>query len=598
MLKKLILIIGFLLFPLLVHSYDTEVYEDGYVVVKDEVLMKYFDGGEFYPEDQEKYKIDKVEKLNDAGVHSAHASGKSVRELIDELMQDPAVEYAEPNYVYQYDDEIEMLPNDPKFVDLWGLHNTGQLGGSVDADIDAPEAWDISQGGKAVVMVTDTGVDFNHPDLLPNMWSAPEDFTITVGGNTVNCAKGSHGFHSGNNTCIPTPTASDHGTHTSGTIGAVGNNNLGVIGVSPKGKVMGCTFLTSGGSAIKCMEFARKVKAKFPLEANVVATSNSWGGGGFSQSLFDSIKAGGDAGIMFVASAGNDAVDTDLSPHYPSSYTNPSVISVASSTRLEVFSSFSNYGKVSVDLAAPGSSIISTIFNSGYGSKSGTSMATPHVSGALAVLATACPSLTLPQLKSTILDTVDVKAAYSKTVTSGRLNLWKALKACGGIIPPPPPTPDPTPLPTPSPTPIPVPTPTPTPIPVPTPVPVPGTFTLGVGSIQGVVRPGSTETKTIFVTSNSTFMGTVSLAVSGVPAGATVSINPTTITKKGTAELKLIVDSSMTRGNYSFKVIGTSGDITRTAVVYFKVRGKNPESRGKPIEYQALAGGGCSLQKD
>ena len=205
--------------------------------------------------------------------------------------------YAEPNYIQ----EIQLTPNDPKFGQLWGLNNTGQtVSGQVgiaDADIDAAEAWDVSTGSSSIVVgVIDTGVDFNHPDLAANIWSAPAAFSVTVGGQTINCPAGSHGFNSVTNTCTPLDD-NNHGTHCSGTIGGRGNNGTGVAGVNWTTSIMGLKFLTASGSgdtadAIECIQFAIQAKQIFGAGANVRVLSNSWGGGGFSQALLDAINQG------------------------------------------------------------------------------------------------------------------------------------------------------------------------------------------------------------------------------------------------------------------------------------------------------------------
>ncbi len=347
---------------------------------------------------------------------------KNVATLLRNLSQRPEVEYAEPNYIVHAISE----PNDPSYGQLWGLRKIG-----------APAAWDVSTDSSAnVVAVVDTGVDYTHPDLAANVWSAPHEFTVTIGDVTITCPAGSHGFNAIRNTCDPMDD-NNHGTHVSGTIGAVGDNGIGVVGVNWKASIMGAKFLGAGGSgttadAVNAIEFAIQAKQIFGTAANVRVLSNSWGGGGFSETLLSEIKDANTSGMLFVAAAGNEGSDCDTTPHYPSSYVADNVISVAATDSSDNLASWSNYGATTVDLAAPGVSILSTIRRGRYDYYSGTSMATPHVSGAAALVLSVC-SLDTAALKSNILDNVDpVPSLAEKTVKGGRLNVDKAIGACSG----------------------------------------------------------------------------------------------------------------------------------------------------------------------
>src|SRR5437016_4639178 len=202
------------------------------------------------------------------GVLRFHSSSKNVATLIGELSARPDVQYVEPNYIVR----AIATPNDPYFSQLWGLHNTGQtiLGqpGKPGADISAVEAWDISTGSRAnVVAVVDTGIDYTHPDLMANVWSAPSQFSVTIAGATIVCAAGTHGFNAITRTCDPMDDH-NHGTHVSGTIGAVGNNGVGVAGVNWTSSIMGIKFLDATGfgftsDAVNAIEFAIQAKAAF-----------------------------------------------------------------------------------------------------------------------------------------------------------------------------------------------------------------------------------------------------------------------------------------------------------------------------------------------
>jgi subtilisin family serine protease/fibronectin type 3 domain-containing protein len=348
------------------------------------------------------------------------------------------VAYAEPDYVYKAD-QTRTTPNDLNTL-LWGLNNDGQNAGTPDADIDAPEAWTLRTDASTIVVgVVDTGIDYTHPDLAGNMWRNPRE---TPGNGIDDDGNGYvddvHGINAVSGAANPGNPMDDqattyHGTHVAGTIGATGNNGTGVTGVAWRVQLMALKFLNSTGSgsssdAIKCIDYA--------IANGAHVLNNSWGGGGYSTALRDAIDRARAAGILFVASAGNDAVDTDRSPAYPAGYVLPNVVSVASSDRLDRLSSFSNYGYKTVHLAAPGSSIYSTMAGARYQSLSGTSMASPHVSGALAMLKAQYPSATATELVERLLLATDpVNALSAASLSGGRLNLYRALSGLARVIP-------------------------------------------------------------------------------------------------------------------------------------------------------------------
>ena len=363
------------------------------------------------------------------GIECWTITGCSVADAIATCSKNPLIEYAEPNYLLSINTTI---PNDPNFNQLWGLNNTGQTGGTLDADIDAPEAWDISTGNKVVVGVIDTGVDYTHADLKDNMWTNPGE---TPGNGIDDDGNGYiddyYGYDFINNDGDPLDDHS-HGTHVAGTIAAKGNNGIGVIGVAPQAKIMALKIFNANGntdsfSAIKAIEYSTTMGVKL--------TNNSWGGGGYSQTLYDAIAAAGKAGQLFIASAGNSGSNNDTNPSYPASYNLDNIIAVANTNQNDQLSGTSNYGSTSVDLGAPGSSIYSTIPGGGYSFKSGTSMAAPHVSGVAALLFSQNPGLSYLDVKNKILNSVDpIPALQGKTVSGGRLNAYKALT--GGTTPP------------------------------------------------------------------------------------------------------------------------------------------------------------------
>jgi subtilisin family serine protease len=328
------------------------------------------------------------------------------------------------------------------FPQLWGLKNVGQAvnggaAGTAGADMRAADAWDVTVGSASnVVAVIDTGVDYTHSDLAPNMWSAPAPFTVIIRGVAITCEAGTHGFNAIARTCDPMDDH-NHGTHVAGTIGAAGNNGAGVVGVNWVTSLMGLKFLDSSGSgtvadAIDTIDFALQVKHAFAGSggANVRILSNSWGGGDFSQALLDQINAAADADMLFVAAAGNNGLPNDIIPMYPASYTASNVVAVAATTNKDARAFFSNYGRNTVHLGAPGADILSTLRGGGYGFLSGTSMATPHVSGAAALALSHC-ALNTANLKSAIVEAVDpIASMATTTISGGRLNVHRTLQSC------------------------------------------------------------------------------------------------------------------------------------------------------------------------
>ncbi|OAD21914.1 serine protease, subtilase family, partial [Candidatus Thiomargarita nelsonii] len=281
----------------------------------------------------------------------------------------------------------------------------GQTGGTADADIDAVEAWDTFTGSHDVVVaVIDTGVDYNHVDLVDNRWINVGEIAgngIDDDGNGFVDDVYGYDFVYGDSDPMD---GHSHGTHCSGTIGGVGNNSIGVAGVAHTVRIMAVKFLDDSGSgstddAIESVLYA--------VDNGAHILSNSWGGDDFSQGLEDAISYANDHDVLFVAAAGNDGRDTDVSPHYPSSYDVPNVLAVAATDHNDAKPSWSNYGLTSVDLGAPGVDTLSTEPGNSYGYKSGTSMATPHVSGAAALVKGYNPGLSALDIKSLIMDSVD-----------------------------------------------------------------------------------------------------------------------------------------------------------------------------------------------
>lgn len=386
--------------------------------------------------------VSAVRSLSRDGMTLVRQSANCNRSLADmdnAFQRVQGLAYAEPNFILH----AATTPNDTRFGSMWGLNNSGQsiqgVTGVADADIDAPEAWAITTGSRNVVVgVIDTGVDYNHPDLLANIWTNPGE----IAGNNVDDDSNGyvddvHGYDFANNDADPFDD-NGHGTHAAGTIAASGNNGTGSTGVSWSSQIMALKFLDATGSgslsaAVSALNYATMMKNR---GVNVVLTSNSWGGGGYSQALFNAIQSSANANMLFVAAAGNESNNNDTNLSYPASYNLPNVISVAATDNRDGLASFSNYGATQVDLGAPGVNTLSTIPGNGYAYYSGTSMATPHVSGVAALAWSLKPTATVAEVRNALLTGVDPVASLAgKTVTGGRLNAFRTLQILSSANP-------------------------------------------------------------------------------------------------------------------------------------------------------------------
>jgi subtilisin family serine protease len=360
--------------------------------------------------------------------------GADLAAALEAYRSDPNVLFAEPDYRIS----LALTPDDPNFNALWGLDNIGQGGGTEDADIDAPEAWDKTTGSaETIVAVIDTGVDYTHPDLAANMWVNDGE----VPGNGADDDRNGyiddvHGYDFANNDGNPLDDHF-HGTHVAGTIGAVGNNGIGITGVAWNVKIMALKFLDAGGGGFTSDAIA---SLDYAVKEGATVSNASWGGGGFSEGLFRALQRASAAGHIFVAAAGNDGWNNDIDPFYPASYGDDrkqnnvdNVIAVAATDVNDQLGWFSNYGVKSVDIAAPGVAIYSTFptymtdamrfdgFSMDYETISGTSMATPHVAGVIALVRSLHPDWTYTQIIEQVLGTVDLLDELP-VITGGRIN--------------------------------------------------------------------------------------------------------------------------------------------------------------------------------
>jgi len=405
------------------HSFESEPFVKGHVLVKIDmhhsVLAKARIEREFGMKNIENYSL--VEGL---GLYRFDPK-IDVMEIVKQLSAKDYVIYAEPDYIYHVADQ-QAFVDDSEFPRQWALENKAQTGGKIDADINAELMWTYQKGSRNVVIgITDTGIDYTHPDLIDNLWRNGKE----IPDNNVDDDQ--NGFVDdifGINAIKKTGTPLDdnmHGTHVAGIIGAVGDNHLGVVGVAQQVQIAACKFLSSSGSgslanALVCMEYFAALKSRADNPINLVATNNSWGGGGVSQSMLDAIKAHERLGILFIAAAGNDSSNNDNRDTFPANYNVANVISVAATDHNDRIATFSNYGKKTVHVAAPGVKVLSTILSQKYGELSGTSMAAPHVTGLSAVIASQFNELNYFGIKNLIMTGGQKTDATANTTISGK----------------------------------------------------------------------------------------------------------------------------------------------------------------------------------
>ncbi len=380
---------------------------------------------------------ERLERVRELGLIRAEVTsvkGRSPEEAVRALKRRPEVEYAELDHVRRPSGYSE----EPYFQNLWGLDNSGQtingVSGAADVDTNGLEASTVTLGDpNLVVAVIDTGTDFSHPDLAGRQWVNPGESDGGKETNGVDDDKNGYiddvngwDFYNKDASVYDSVDGDKHGTHVAGTI-AANQNGQGIVGMAPNVKVMALKFLGPNGGytsdAVRAIEYAKNKGVKI--------SNNSWGGGGYSQALKDAIEA---SGSLFVAAAGNSGVDTDSSPSYPGAYDSPNILSIAAIDNQGKLASFSNYGSISVDISAPGVSILSTLPGGTYGWMSGTSMAAPHATGAAALVASLSPGVLADPtgLKALLMDTGKTAPLTTGKTATGRMIDARAALGSGG----------------------------------------------------------------------------------------------------------------------------------------------------------------------
>ncbi len=447
--------------------------------------------------------------------------GRQVEAVLNSLKNHPLVEYAEPNYIVKH----QATPNDPSYSSLYGMQK-----------ISAEAAWDYTIGDASVIVgIIDTGFDFQHPDLVNNIWRNPNE----IPGNGIDDDGNGyiddiHGISAILDNGNPQDTGL-HGTHVAGTIGAQGDNALGVAGVNWRTSMVGCSFLGSAGGTladgVQCIDYMIGLKN---AGNNIRVLNNSWGGGGFTQTLKDAISAANNADILFVAAAGNDSSDIDAGGFYPAGYDVPNVMAVASTDSQDNLSGFSNFGDQLVHIAAPGSFIVSTVPGGEYDTLSGTSMATPHVAGAAALLLSGNPNLTTAQLKDILMNTGDdIPALAGKTINGKRMNVFNALADSGGTGP---------------------------------------SFFMNATPAAATVNQSEGQEFVIDLTAAGGFDGDAELSLSTVPAlNAEVLFSQNPVVADTSTTMTINTSTATNPGTYLMTVTAVDGDITKTLPLTLRV---------------------------
>ncbi|HET6372607.1 MAG TPA: choice-of-anchor D domain-containing protein [Candidatus Polarisedimenticolia bacterium] len=392
--------------------------------VPGEILIKFKPGASANQRGQSRAEFGAIRQstFRSGAEHWRLGPGVTTEQAIARLRNHPFVQYVEPNYTQQ----ALAVPTDPRYPESWSLHNTGQTGGTPGADIHAEQAWSLVIGSRSVlVAVVDSGIDYNHPDLAAHIYSNPREipgnFIDDDHNGFVDDVRGWDFRNADNN---PLDDAG-HGTQVAGIIGATANNGIGGAGINWEVTLLPLKFLGANGlgstsQAVTAIDYATRAHADI--------INASWGGSSFSQALFEAISGASDAGVLFVAAAGNTTANTDIDPHYPAGFDILGLVSVAATDHKDNLAAFSNFGPSTVDLGAPGLSVLTTLLGGDYGPADGTSMAAPHVAGVAALVRALAPEIGVAALKQRLLDSTDaVPALAGVTVSGGRLNAFKAV---------------------------------------------------------------------------------------------------------------------------------------------------------------------------
>lgn len=506
------------------HAHHTEVVE-GREAVANEVIVRYRgEAAATHAAIHSDEDIDESAVIGHGSHAVFHSRSRSVAQLLERLRNRPDVAYAVPNHIVR----LANIPNEPpvQFNSLWGMAMT-----------QASAAWDYTVGSTGnVAAVLDTGIDYNHPDLAANVWSAPHDYVVTIGGVTITCPAGSHGFNVIAKTCDPMDD-NNHGTHVAGTIGAVGNNGLGVVGVNWTTQLMGVKMLDASGmgtlaDAMDALEYTLQVRQTLGAAANVRVANASWMTAG-GEVLYDQVVRALQNELLLVFAAGNLSSDNDLAPIYPQSWILPSLMSVAATDSRDAMAYFSNHGAQSVLLGAPGVGVISTVRNGAYASYDGTSMAAPHVAGAAMLMLARDPALGAAELRDRLMTTATPTAGlYGITTTGARLNVGAAVAASA---------------------------------------PVPGFMVYTTPNWHLSLAPGATGLVEMDIVGSNGFADpvTATLDISGFAFPLTA--DTVTATATGRATVALTVDASTPPGDYVLPIVATSGTQTRRATVLLSV---------------------------
>ncbi|MCI0404150.1 MAG: S8 family serine peptidase [Acidobacteria bacterium] len=481
--------------------------------------------------------VDSYRPLGKSGVYVLHSRSKTTLSLLRTLSSRSDVMFVEPDHILQG----ATLPDDPRLGDQYAVLNTGQAilnsPGVAGADLGLDPAWNLGTGTRDhVIAILDSGVDYAHPDLDANVWTAAQPFTVQLGGRVVACPAGSRGFNLVKRNCDPMDDH-NHGSQLAGIIGAVGDNGLGITGVNWTANILALKFLdyrlagTISG-AIEAIGVAIQMKAAGV--ANIRVLVAGWGDYGYSKALAAAIEQAFRNEILFVAAAGNQGSDNDVRPFYPAGYVVPNVVSVTATDHKDELGSLSNFGDTSVHVGAPGMFVLSTIVG-GYDYGSGTSLAAAHVAGTAALALSLCPDLNTMDLRTNLFEQgTHVPALTGFTTTGGRVNAGNSVLACSGPA-----------------------------------------YRLTTSASTRTVARGQTTSFNVMVNPVREFTGDVQILVGGLPDGTFASVTPGIVNAPGAATITITVGESVAPGTYFLNLLSL-GNVIRSAPFWLEVTRQRP----------------------